>query len=64
MLLDDAKSVTIDTGVDHVWGPGAGGELAPVTVRQRVDEVAFDLPAGSCIADLAVGVFDYSGPPA
>jgi len=64
MLLDNANTVTLDTGIDHVWGQGAGGELAPVTVRQQVEEVAFDLPAGACVTDLAVGVFDYSRPPA
>ncbi len=64
MLLDNAHAITLDTEVDRVWGPGAGGELAPVTVRQQVDEVAFDLPGGSCVTDLAVGLFDYSGPPA
>lgn len=64
VVLGSANGVAVDTGVNDVWGPGEGGELAPVTLQQEIDEIAFDLTAGSCVTDLTFGVFDISGPPA
>jgi hypothetical protein len=63
LLLANAKSITVDNGFPHVWGPGRGGELAPLSVRMPVDEVAFELPGGACVGGLAFGEFSLAGPP-
>jgi hypothetical protein len=63
VILVNATVLAPDLGVDHLWGAGDGGELAPLIMDQRVDELAFDLPPGSCVSDLSIGVFDFSGPP-
>src|SRR5207244_12007490 len=65
VIYDGGGQGTLDTGVDHLWAPSLGGELAPIPTPQPIDldQVWFELPAGSCITELAVGVFHVSGPP-
>jgi hypothetical protein len=63
VLLANSHSVVLDSGWLHVWGPGAGGEFALLSVMTTVDEVALELPAGSCVTGLAFGVFSFAGPP-
>jgi hypothetical protein len=63
LVLVSSTVIAPDVGVDHIWSAGDGGELAPLIMDQRVDELAFDLPPGSCVSDLSIGVFDFSGPP-
>jgi len=63
VLLANSQSIVLDSGWSHVWGPGDGGEFALLSVLTTVDEVAIELPPGSCITGLEFGVFSFSGPP-
>jgi uncharacterized protein YhhL (DUF1145 family) len=63
ILLVNRGAVTPDGGFPHIWGPGSGGELAPLSIRTPVDEVDFELPAGACVTRLDFGVFSLAGSP-
>jgi hypothetical protein len=62
VLLGNPQGIAVDNGVEHIWGPGEGGELAPLSLATQVDEVDFDLPAGACLTGLTFGVFSPAGP--
>ncbi len=63
ILLGNSGNVTVDEAFPHVWGPGAGGELAPLSIKTAVDELAFDVPGGTCVTSLAFGHFSPAGAP-
>jgi uncharacterized protein YhhL (DUF1145 family) len=63
VLLANSQSVILDSGWMHIWGPGAGGELALLSVMTTVEGVALELPQGSCVTSLAFGMFSFAGAP-
>jgi hypothetical protein len=63
ILLGNSTNVVLDEGFSHVWGPGEGGELAPLSVATQVDQVDLELPANACVTDLSFGSFTVAGSP-
>jgi hypothetical protein len=63
ILLGDAGNLIVDDGFPHIWGPGDGGEIAPLTLKTAFDEIALELPGGTCVTSLAFGQFSLTGEP-
>jgi hypothetical protein len=57
LLLAGSSSVAVDELVSHVWGPGEGAEIAPLSVMTQLQEVDFELPAAACVTRLEFGTF-------
>ncbi len=57
-VLLSGPGTLVPTNFDHpVWSAGRGAMYSPIATRARFDQVALELPGGSCITGTTSGIF-------